>query len=170
MAYRGPVSRRSRRRSCGRSARSQHLLFRLDRRRRVEDDGWRPVLGEHDRQILQARVRRCDRGRAGRPERDLRGHGRELHPRQRIARRRCVPLDRCRPDVDAPRSRGHAQHRQGPRSPRRSRHRVRRCARSRARPERRAWRLPDARRRQDLEEGSVPKRQGRCVGPLDRSE
>ena len=36
-----------------------------------------------------------------RSERDLRRHGRELHPRQRLARRRRLPLDRRGQDLDS---------------------------------------------------------------------
>src|SRR5439155_1568904 len=88
MAQRRPLPRRSRRRGRRRSARSQHVLLRLDRRRRVEDGRRRPLLGEHVRRLLQARVGGRDRGVALRSERDLRRHGRELHPRQRLTRRR----------------------------------------------------------------------------------
>ena len=62
-----------------------HVLLRLDRRRRVEDHRRRRLLGERLGRLLPARLGRRDRGGAVRPERDLRGHGRELHPRQRVA-------------------------------------------------------------------------------------
>ena len=52
------------------------------------------VLGERDRRVLQARVGRRDRRRAVGSERHLRRDGREPHPRQRLARRRRLQVDR----------------------------------------------------------------------------
>ena len=77
------------------------LLLRRLRRRRLEDDRRRLYLGQRLRRLLQDRGRRRDRGRAVRPERDLRRHGRGVHPRQRLARRRRLPVHRRRPHLDA---------------------------------------------------------------------
>ena len=72
-------------------------VWKTDERRRE--------LDARDRRPAGDRLGRRDRGGAVRPERHLRRHGRELHPRQRLARRRRLPLDRRRQDLDARRAR-----------------------------------------------------------------
>ena len=60
------------------------------------------------------------------------------------------------------------QHLEDPHPPDQSRHRLRRGVRQARRAERRARRLQDHRRRQDLEEGAVPRQQDRRRRHLDR--
>ena len=116
-------------------------------------------LGAGHRRPGEDRLDRRDRGRAVRPERRLRRHGRELHPRQRLARRRRLPVDRRRQDLDARRPARHAADRPRPRPPAGPRPRLRGRARPRLGPERRARRLPLAGRREDLVEGPLRRRQ-----------
>ena len=102
LALGGPVARRTRRGRGRRSGQQVHLLPGHDRRRRVEDRGRRAQLGQRVRRLLQGRLgRRHCRG-AVQPERRLRRHGRGLHPRQRVLRRRRLQVDRRRQDLDAP--------------------------------------------------------------------
>ena len=95
-----PASRRPRGRRRRLPGRSDDLLLRGVRRRRVEDHRRRLDLAVHDRRLSHHGGRRRDRGRTVRPQRHLRRHGRSLHPQRRLARRRRLPLHRRRQDLD----------------------------------------------------------------------
>ncbi len=144
----------------GRRARpAARLLHRRDRRRRVEDDERRHRVGAGHRRPGEDGLGRRDRGGAVRPERPLRRHGRELHPRQRLPRRRRLPLDGRGQDLDARGPARHAADRPHPRPPAGPRPRVRGRPRPHLGAERRARRLPLAGRREDLVEGALRGRQ-----------
>ena len=111
-----------------------------DRRRRLEDDRRRRRTGSNVSDgFFKTRVGRRDRRRR-RPIPNVIyvGMGESVHPRQRLARRRRLQVDRRRQDLDARRPRRHAPHRQGARPPDESRPRLRRRARPRLRAERRS--------------------------------
>ena len=100
--------------------------------------------------LLQDRGGRRDRRLGVRPERDLRRHGRDGDPRQRLARRRRLQVDRRRQDLAQ-----HGAARHAATSARSQIHptqpgpRLRRGARPRLGAERGARRLPHERRRRD---------------------
>ena len=96
LAQHRSVSRRPRHRGGGRSRSAARLLHGRDGRRRLEDRRRRHHLGSDHRRLREDRLGRRDRGRAVGPERDLRRHGRGLHPQQLLARRRRLQVDRCR--------------------------------------------------------------------------
>ena len=92
VAMHRPASRRPRRRRRRLPGRSDDVLLRGLRRRRVEDHRWRlDVACMTDGQLHDRGGRRA-RGRAVRPQRHLRRHRRSLHPQRRLARRRRLPL------------------------------------------------------------------------------
>ena len=75
------------------------LLLRRLRRRRLEDDRRRASPGATS-PTASSRPRRSARSPSPvRPERDLRRHGRDVDPRQRLARRRRLQVDRRRRDL-----------------------------------------------------------------------
>ena len=140
----GRVTRR------GRRARpAARLLHGRDRGRGLEDDERRDRVDADHRRPGEDGLGRRDRGGPVRPERPLRRHGRELHPRQRLPRRRRLPLDRRGQDLDA---RGPARHdadRPHPRPPTGPRPRLRGRPRPHVGTARRAGRLPLEGRRED---------------------
>ena len=77
-------------------AASARLLLRRDGRRRLEDDRRRLELGGRLGQGLQDRLGRRDRRRGVGSERRLRRDGGGADPRQRLARRRRLQVDRRR--------------------------------------------------------------------------
>ena len=113
---------------------------------------------------------RIDRRRAIEPERRLRRLGRGQHPRQRRRRQRHLQVDRRRQDLDARLEAGRPDRHDG-RAPDQPRHRVRRGARPRLRPEPGARRLPHDGRRQDVaagpEEGRGHRRLRRRDGSVE---
>ena len=149
----------------GRARAAAHVLLRRHGRRRLEDDGRRLELGDRLRQVLQDGLRRRARRRSLRPERDLRRHGRRLHPRQHVGRRRRLEVDRRRQDVGVRRPRGHAADPARARPPGEPGPRLRRGARPHVGPEPRPRDLPLDGRRQDLEEGPLRRREDRRVRP-----
>ena len=72
----------------GVAAQAECLLHGHDGWRRLEDRRLRPQLEEHLRQVLQDQQHRRDGGRAVRPGRHLRRHGRPGHPQHGADRRR----------------------------------------------------------------------------------
>ena len=83
---------------------AQRLLLRRHRRRHLEEHRQRRHLDQRLRRPARHRLGRRDRGRAVRPQRGLRRHGRGLHPRQRVARRRRLQVGRRRAHVEARRA------------------------------------------------------------------
>ena len=128
------------------------------RRRRLEDGGRRGELAERLRRLLRHRLRRGRRGQHFTPRHRLRRHGRDVLPRQRLARRRRLPLRRRRRELAAPRARGDASDRPRAHTSGEPRHRLGGGARRLLGRERGARRLPHARRRRDLGEGPLPGR------------
>ncbi len=120
-------------------------------------------LDEHHRR-QDSRHRRSDRrarGRAVEPERHLRRHRRDRHPRRLRHRRRHLQDDRRRQDVDVRRPARHAHDRQARDRPARPERRLRGFDGTRLQAERRARRLQNDRRRQDVAQGSLRRRQDR---------
>ena len=103
------------------------------------------------------------------PNVDLRRIGRGQHPRQRRRRQRHLQVDRRRQNVDARLGSGGPDRHDG-RAPEESRHRVRGRAGPCLRAQRRARRVPDHGRRQDLAAGAEEGRGHRRVRRRDRSD
>ena len=164
-----PVPRRPGHGGLGRAPRSAHVLLRRDRGRRLEDDRRRVELGGPLGQGLPHRIDRRDRRGRVRPERRVRRHGRRADPRQRLARRRRVQVDRRGPHLEERGTEGHAADRARARPPEEPRPRLRRGAGARLGPQRRARHLPLRGRRQDLEEDPLRRRQDGRLGPRDGS-
>ncbi len=136
------------------------LLHRGLQRRRLPDDRLWPDLGPDLRRPADA-VGRVDRRRPVRPERPLRRKRRGAAAPGPLGRRRHLPLEGRRTDVDTPRP---PRRPADPRDLRRSSGREnapRRGARAPVRRQRGAGRLPLDRRRGDLQEGPVPRREHR---------
>ena len=163
------VPRRPRQRRQRRARTTDHVLLRVGRRRRLEDDQRRPHLDAGLR-LAAGRLDRRHRRRALQPERRLRRDRRGRHAVADLVRQRRLQVDRCRPDLDAPGPRRHAPDRARHGRSAEPRRRVRRGARARLRPEPGAGRVPLAGRRGDLAEGPLPERQRRRRGPGDRPE
>ena len=128
--------------------------------RRVEDRRCRRDLDAAHRQDADRGGGRA-RGRPLGSERDLRRHRRGVHPRQHDQRQRRLEIHRRRPHLDEPRPRRHAADRKRDRGSGEPRRGLRRGARTRVRPQRRARRVPLARRREDLGEGPLQGRRDR---------
>ena len=144
-------------RAVRRARRPAHLLRRHRLRRRLEVDRRRPHAGSRSSTTSRSSSIGSHRRRAVRPERRLRRHRRGEHPRQRRGRQRHLQVDRRRQDLEARLEAGRPDRHDG-RPPDEPRHRLRRRARPRLRPQPGARRLPHHRRRQDLAAGA---RQGR---------
>ena len=143
-------------------------VLRRDRRRAVEDDRRRRTMGARHRRPDQELLGRRRRRLRIDPGHRLHRHGRVVHPRQHPAGRRRLQIDRRRQDVDARRLLELRRHLEDPHPPDQSRHRLRRRLRPLRRGQRRARRLQDHRRRQDVEEGAVPQREDRRRRHRDR--
>ena len=89
-------SRRARRGRGRRPRGEADLLLRGLRGRRLEDHGRRRILAQHIRRLLPHLRHRSARGRRRRPIGRIRRHGRGVHPKQRLTRRRRLPLHRRR--------------------------------------------------------------------------
>ena len=107
LAEHRPVPRRTRERRQRRARPAEHVLLRLGRRRRLEDDQRRPHLAAGLR-LAAGRVDRRDRRRA--VERRTSSTSAPASPTcgRDLVRQRHVQVDRRRQDVDAPRPRQHA--------------------------------------------------------------
>ena len=140
----------------GNPSRPERILDGHARRRRVQIDQRRPIVGAGDGQVFRRHDRRDCRGgvRAGRRLRRRRGVS---DPRQRLARRRRVEDDRRRQDVGVHGTRRHAADRRHRRQSDERRSRLRRRARPRLGAERRARRVPLEGRRQDVGENTLSK-------------
>ena len=161
------LPRRPRHGGHGSAPRSAHVLLRRDRRRRLEDDRRRFELGGPLRQGLPDRLDRRDRRRGVGSERRLRGHRRRADPRQRVARRRRVQVDRRGPHLEKRGTQGHAPDRARARPSEEPRSRLRRGAGAHLGPQRRAGHLPFRGRREDVEEDPLRRRQDGRLGPRD---
>ena len=148
----------------GRRANGGRAGRRGARRRR----GAQGAEGAPRRRRLRHRLGGRHRGGAVRPQRGVGRHGLGLHPRQRLGRRRRLPLHRCRPHL-APRrpSRGRADRRHR-RPSARPGHRLGRRSRPRLRRQPGARRLPHPRRRPELAERALRERPGRRRRPRPR--
>ena len=169
MAEHRPLSRRARHRRDGCARATARLLLRRHRRRGLEDDGRGDQLAADDGRPGGHRFRGRRRGRRLRPQRRLRGDGRELHSRQRLPRRRGLQVRGRGQDVEERRPQGHAADRARARASLESRPRVRGRARPHLRPQPGARRLPLEGRRCELAEGAVRGRQDGGGGPRDGS-
>ena len=158
-----PVARRASHHRHRRAVAAGHLLHGHRRRGRVEDDRRRPQLGQHDRRADLGRRHGSGRGRGFGSERHLRRHRLVEDPKQHLDRPRPLQVDRRRQDLDL---HGAARRRPDlgdPHQPGRSERAVRRRARRSVQADARARRLPQPRRRQDVETGAVPERSAwRC--------
>ncbi len=161
MATRRSVPRRTRRRRRRRSAQAERLLFRLGRRRGLEDRQRRHELDEHHRRRVDDRLGRRDRDRAVRSERHLRRRRRSRPARRLDLRRRHVSVDRRRRHMAIARALGRAAHRAHRRRPARPGPRARRGHGTRQRPQFHTRRLPHDRRRQELAAGALRQRHHR---------
>ena len=90
---------------------ARHLLFRLRRRRRVEDRERRPHLESDLRRRHSDRLDRRHRGGSLESQHRLRRHRRARYPQPALLRHRHVQVDRRGQDLDAHRSRSHASDR-----------------------------------------------------------
>ena len=156
---------RPRRTVAGRRRQQQppaRVLLRRDRRRPVEDDRRRVDVAAGLRQLLQVVLGRRRRRRRVEPRRRLRRHGRDRAPRQHHPGRRRLQVDRRRQDVDARRPREDAWPIAGSASTRPNPDVVYVAALGDPygpNPERGVFKID--RRRQDLDEDAVPRRQDR---------
>ena len=114
---------------------------------------WAPVT---DGQISELLGRRR-RGLGVESRHRLHRHGRVVHPRQHHARRRRLQVRGRRQDLGERRLCQRRCHLEDPHPPDQPRHRLRRGVRPVLRPERRARRLQEHRRRQDLAADAVPR-------------
>ena len=171
MAQHRPAARRAVDRGQRRQGAAERGLLRRRRRRAVEDDRRRRELDAGHRRADQELLGRRRRRVGIEPRHRLHRHGRVVHPRQHHAGRRDVQVHRRRQDLDAHRLR---------------RRHVDAISKIRIHPtnpdivyvavfgkygvhsdERGVFKTH--RRRQDLEEGAVPRQQDRRGRPRDRS-
>ena len=110
----------------GNPSRDRRVLDGHHRRRRLQVDQRRPVVGARHRQVLRRHDRRHRRRGVG-ARRRLRRRRRVSDPRQRLARRRRLEDHRRRQDVDVRRSRRHAADRRRRRASDQPRPRLRRA-------------------------------------------
>ena len=141
-----------------------HLLHGCNRWRRLEDHRQRANLGQRLGRLFRDRFdwrhRRC----RVRPERRVCRDGQRRHPKQRDRRQGRVQVHRRGEELDVCRASGRGADRRGQGGPAEPRCRLRRGTRPAVRPEPRAGRIQDDRRRQDVEEVAVHQRQdGRRV-------
>ena len=148
---------------------AERVLLRHHRRRRLEDDRRRQDRRPGHRRLLRRHDRR-DRRRREESRRRLGRRRRDADSRQRLVRRRRVEDDRRRQDLDVHGSQGDAADLARQHRPAQLRRRLRRRARPRLGAERRARRLQDDRRRQDLEEDPLPQRFDRRDRARDGSD
>ena len=171
VAQHRPGSRRPIDRHLRREGPAERRLLRRDRRRAVEDHRQGRDVGAGDRRPDPQLVGRRGRRVGNESRHRLHRHGRVVHPRQHHAGRRRLQVDRRRQDVDARRlpDDASASRRSASIRPTRTSSSSRRSA-SYSVAERRARRLQDHRRRQDVEAHAVPRQQDRRRRPLDRSQ
>ena len=123
---------------------------------------WKPVFDEMPAQSIGAiAIAPPD------PIDRLGRHGRDVHPQQRLDRRRRLQVDRRWEDVEAHGPGEDRPHRPGHHRPAQSGRRVRRRARHLLRPSAGAGRLPDPRRREDLGAHSLRRRKHGRFRPDD---
>ena len=145
----------------GVKGRAEGGLLRRGRRRPLEDDRRRREVGAGHRRPDHELVGRRRRRLRIEPRRRLHRDGRGVHPRQHHGRRRRLQVDRRRQDLDPRRLQRLRRDLEDPHPPDQPRHRLRRRLRPLRQGQRRARRLQEHRRRQELEEGAVPQRQDR---------
>src|SRR5665213_1023918 len=128
----------------------------------------RPRLAGADPHVVL--VVRCDRDRAARQERRVGRHRRAVAAQRRDPGRRHLPLDRRGQDLGAPRAHADLAARAGDPGSARPEARARRRARRSVPRQRGARRVPQHRRRRDVDEDAVLRPGGRRVRSRGRSE
>src|ERR1700676_671176 len=154
MAADRPVPRRS----CGRGQRraggSGYLVLRRRRRRRMEEYRCRRFLEAHVRRSKD-RVDRRDCGRRLGSQCHLCRHRGSMSARQYHVRRRCLQIRRRGSHLEEHGAQGHPANRRSDRASQEPGHRTGRRSRACVWPERRTRRVPQRRRRADLDQGSI---------------
>ncbi len=168
MAQHRPRPRRTFDRRRRRERPAARGIFRRRRRRPLENDGCRQQLGARYRRPDQLVLGGRGRGVGVESRRCVHRHGRVVHPRQHHAGRRRLQVERRRQDMGAHRLQERRCHLEDSHPSHQPGHRLRRGLRPLLRSERRARRVQDHGRRQDLEahavQGSADRRRRHRAG------